>query len=126
MTRGARIALLLALGAGCTVTAEQVGSPALLEDMLLPVGVTRADSIVQRIGVPDEIHDTEQGFRFVYHFERRNERRFLIGTYGLKLVTTARDLHREGSLELWFDAAGRVLATKLSDHVQTSAERENE
>jgi len=114
----AAFALLAVLGAGCTMTVEHLGLPALLEDLPQPVGVARAEAIVSEFGVPDEIEPTGQGFRFVYHFVQRNESLFQVGTYGLKLVTNERVQHREGSLDLSFDAAGRLLASTLRDDVQ--------
>jgi hypothetical protein len=118
MNRAACFALLAALGAGCTVTVEQAGPPMPLEGLQLPVNGARAESIVERLGVPDEVGATEQGFSFVYRFVRRNEHRFVIGSYGLKLVADDRVLHREGTLDLWFDAAGRLLASRLREGAQ--------
>jgi hypothetical protein len=121
VTRLAWLALLLALGAGCTITAEQSGAPALLGDFSPPANGAAADAIVKRLGVPDEIDATEQGYRFVYRFARRDERRFLIA-YGIKLVTDQRTEHREGALDLWFDADGTLLASRLRDGERDGAE----
>ncbi len=113
--RWACLALLAACSAGCTITAEQVGSPALFGDFSPPLNGAQADSVVTRLGVPDEIDATEQGYRFVYRFTRRDESRFGIVGYGIKLVTDQRAVHREGALDLWFDAEGRLLSSRLRD-----------
>ena len=108
------LAVIAALVAGCTITAEQSGSPALLDTFAPPTGGASAESIVTELGVPDAIDATDEGFRFVYRFRRRDESKFGIAYY-VKLVTDQRATHREGALELWFDPAGRLLASKLRE-----------
>jgi hypothetical protein len=114
VTRRACLLLAAALSAGCTITAEQSGPPALLEGFSPPVNVASAESIVGDLGVPDEMDATDEGFRFVYRFRRRDESKFGIAYY-VKLVTDQRTAHREGALELWFDAEGKLLASKLRE-----------
>ena len=91
-----------------------MGSPALFGDFSPPVNGAEADAIVRKLGVPDEIDATDQGFRFLYRFRRRDESTFGIAYY-VKLVTDQRAAHREGALELWFDAEGKLLASKLRE-----------
>jgi len=118
MKRGAGLALAAALWAGCTVTSEQHGSRALLEDEPPSPSIARADSAVALLGVPDEVRLAGDGFRFSYHSIGRKERRFGIVSYGLKLVTAERIERRERSLDLWFDSSGRLLASQLRDLTQ--------
>lgn len=97
------------------MTVEQVGSPALLADSPVPVEGALAESIVSSLGVPDEIQRTDQGYRFVYRFARREQDRLGIASYGVKLLTGQRDVHRKGKLDLWFDSAGHLFSSKLSE-----------
>ena len=125
MMRATWLCLVWSFMAGCTVTVEHVGPHALFEDAGSPSG-GRVDSIVAAFGIPDEIDVTKQGFGFVYHFARRNERRFQIGSYGFKLATDERVEHREGSFVLFFDGAGRLLGSATHDHTPTRAEPADE
>jgi len=70
---------------------------------------------VSRLGVPDEIRRTQRGYRFVYRYARREQDRLGIASYGVKLLTGQRDVHRKGKLDLWFDPAGSLLSSKLSE-----------
>jgi len=110
------LAVLTLLIPGCTVTVERVGSPALVDEIPWQGdGVTRAESVIQTLGVPDEIGDEDTGFRFVYRFIRRNESSFQIGGYGFKLVTDERLRVRDGSLDLLFDEDARLLEVRSNN-----------
>ena len=123
-----RLAFVLAAGlaVGCTVTVERLGSPALLEEAVLPADHTRAEMVVTQLGLPDEIAATPEGLHLLYRFARRDVRHFLIGGYGFKLLSDERADHREGSLELWFDAAGRLSSSRLRHDANLAAEHDDE
>ena len=115
MTRGGLAVLLAALCcAACTITKEQTGSPVLLRSLDPPADGARADDVVRELGVPDAIDATDQGFHFLYRFRQRDEDKLAIAYY-VKLFTDQRAVHRQGVLELWFDAGGTLLASKLRE-----------
>lgn len=122
MTGAARLGLVAVLATGCTVTVERAGPRAWVEEEGPRSGV-RAEAVVAALGMPDEIDATEQGFAFVYHFVRRTERRFQVGSYGFKLATDERVEQREGSFELLFDGRGRLLGSTVHDLPPPESER---
>jgi hypothetical protein len=121
MMRAVGLALLIALAGGCTVTTEQLGPRVLLGETDLQLGAP-VESVVALLGIPDAISSQEKGFGFVYRFGRRSEKRLQIGSYGFKLATGERVEQRQGSFDLFFDAGGRLVGSRLREKVERDDE----